>query len=210
MLTAKSGYTLTGVADDFFTVSGTSTPATNSANSGVITAVFPDTEEVTYAIGDIGPSGVGIVFYVTDGGLHGLEVAPEDQSTWAAWSNIFDGFANGSTALPVGIGTGLANTTAIIAQTGHTDSAAQICRNYRADEEGDWFLPSKDELNAIWVNLVDNGSGANSGVGGFASDNYWSSSESTANHAWSQYFLDGNQTDDVKGSYGRVRAVRAF
>jgi len=27
----------------------------------------------TYAIGDTGPSGVGIVFYVTDGGLHGLD-----------------------------------------------------------------------------------------------------------------------------------------
>lgn len=29
-----------------------------------------------YAIGDTGPSGVGKVFYITDGGLHGLEAAP--------------------------------------------------------------------------------------------------------------------------------------
>jgi len=35
---------------------------------------------VTYAIGDTGPSGVGIVFYITDGGLHGMEVAPSDRS----------------------------------------------------------------------------------------------------------------------------------
>jgi hypothetical protein len=42
-LTAKAGYTLQGVAANFFTVAGTSTPATNVANSGVITATFPAT-----------------------------------------------------------------------------------------------------------------------------------------------------------------------
>ena len=42
-LTPKSGYTLTGVAKNFFTVAGATT-VTNSVNSGVITAVFPATE----------------------------------------------------------------------------------------------------------------------------------------------------------------------
>ena len=41
-LTPTSGFTLQGVAANFFTVAGT-TSATNSANSGVITAVFPAT-----------------------------------------------------------------------------------------------------------------------------------------------------------------------
>jgi hypothetical protein len=41
-LTAKSGYTLQGVASNFFTVAG-ATSATNAANSGVITATFPAT-----------------------------------------------------------------------------------------------------------------------------------------------------------------------
>jgi hypothetical protein len=165
---------------------------------------------VTYAIGDTGPSGVGIVFYITDGGLHGLEVAPSDQSTSAAWSNITDAFANGSTALPVEIGTGSANTDAIIDQAGHTGSAAKICRNYRAAEEGDWFLPSKNELNAIWDNLVDDGTGANSGVGGFANEYYWSSSEFLSTNAWNQVFLNGGHGASDKGNYVRVRAVRAF
>jgi hypothetical protein len=40
-LTAASGYTLTGVAANFFTVAGTSSPATNAAGSGIVTAVFP-------------------------------------------------------------------------------------------------------------------------------------------------------------------------
>src|SRR6056297_3727599 len=92
------------------------------------------TSAVTYAIGDPGPSGVGIVFYVTDDGLHGLEVAPVDQSTGAAWSTITDALANGSSALPVEIGTGSANTDAIIAQNSGTSSAALICRAYRTTE----------------------------------------------------------------------------
>jgi hypothetical protein len=41
-LTPKTGYTLTGVTANFFTVAGT-TSDTNPANSGVVTAVFPAT-----------------------------------------------------------------------------------------------------------------------------------------------------------------------
>lgn len=164
----------------------------------------------TYAIGDTGPSGVGIVFYITDGGLHGLEVAPVDQSTAHAWSNITDTLI-GTTGID--IGTGSANTDAIIGQSGHTSSAAQICRNYRVDQEGDWFLPSKDELDAIWDNLVDDGTGSNSGVGGFASASggyYWSSSESSSNNVWVQSFANGTQFTPIKISNIYVRAVRAF
>ena len=40
-LAAKEGFTFEGVAANFFTVEGTSSPATNPANSGVVTAVFP-------------------------------------------------------------------------------------------------------------------------------------------------------------------------
>jgi hypothetical protein len=40
-LTPKAGYTLTGVIEDFFIVAGAT--ATNAANSGVVTAVFPET-----------------------------------------------------------------------------------------------------------------------------------------------------------------------
>ena len=43
-LTAKTGYTLTGVAADFFTVAN-AVSVSNTANSGVIEAVFPQTEE---------------------------------------------------------------------------------------------------------------------------------------------------------------------
>ena len=163
---------------------------------------------VTYAIGEPGPSGVGIVFYVTDGGLHGLEVAPADQSTGTVWSNI-DSILIGTTG--IAIGTGYSNTDAIIGQSGHSVSAAQICRKYREDEEGDWFLPSQDELNAIWDNLVDDGTGSNSGTGGFALAIYWTSSEYDLSSAYFQRFDNGIPAFNDKDipDY-KVRAVRAF
>jgi hypothetical protein len=45
-LVPKTGYTLTGIIEDFFTVAG-STSTTNEANSGVVTAVFPATTAAT-------------------------------------------------------------------------------------------------------------------------------------------------------------------
>lgn len=42
-LTAKNGYTLTGVTANFFTVAGADT-VSNATDSGVVTAVFPETE----------------------------------------------------------------------------------------------------------------------------------------------------------------------
>ena len=163
----------------------------------------------TYDIGDIGPSGVGIVFYVTDDGLHGLEVAPVDQynGNGIVWSNR-DENEVGSTGTD--IGTGSANTDAIIAQSGHNTSAAQEAKDYRADEEGDWFLPSKNELNAIWDNLVDDGGGNNNGVGGFVTGSYSSSAGGSKYDAWLQGFDDGDQSSLTKSLTLKVRAVRAF
>ena len=54
-LTAKAGYTLTGVAANFFTVAG-STSDTNTADSGVIYAVFPATEAAPVDPGPVTPA----------------------------------------------------------------------------------------------------------------------------------------------------------
>lgn len=70
----------------------------------------------------------------------------------------------------------------------------------------DWRLPTKDELNRIYLqkNII----------GGFSSDSYWSSScsfeESIAHVAWYQNFVNGNQDTGNKPIPFRVRAVRAF
>jgi hypothetical protein len=115
----------------------------------------------SYKIGDTGPSHVGKVFYLSDvnglvsgaSGFHGLEVAPDGWNTVtvAAWINsaAATNFANGVSALPAGIGTGLANSNAIVATAGHTESAASMCRDYDGGGKTDWFLPSKDELQQL-------------------------------------------------------------
>jgi len=49
-----------------------------------------------------------------------------------------------------------------------------------------------------------------SGVGGFANNNYWSSSENDENNAWNQNFNNGNQNNNNKDNNKRVRCVRDF
>jgi hypothetical protein len=68
----------------------------------------------------------------------------------------------------------------------------------------DWFLPSKDELNLVYVNLKLYA------LGGFTDGYYWSSSEDSADFALYQRFSSGNQSGTGKYSTFRVRAVRAF
>ncbi len=58
-ITPNAGYTLTGIASNFFTVAGTSIPATNSAGSGVVTAVFPATGSAPSSGGGGGGGGGG-------------------------------------------------------------------------------------------------------------------------------------------------------
>ena len=211
-LTAKSGYTLTGVTADFFTLAGATTD-TNDADSGVVTAVFPETDQV-FAIGDTGPAG-GLIFYIDTADAHSwtyLEVAPAS-TEWTSKEWGDSGTEIGGDAALTGIGEGQAATAAIVAHMegqSITGTAAQLCDGLSEGGYSDWFLPSKDELNAIWDNIVDDGTGANSGVGGFLYDYYWSSSESSSNDAWLQFFFDGSQYNPNKNIGNRVRAVRAF
>lgn len=48
-------------------------------------------------------------------------------------------------------------------------------------------------------------------VGGFANNNYWSSTENDNNNAWKQNFNNGNQNNNNnKNNTNYVRAVRGF
>jgi hypothetical protein len=83
-----------------------------------------------YSVRDTGPAG-GLVFYAN--GVNYMETAIFDQSISQAWSNITVGVV-GSTGTAVG--TGQVNTTAIINQVGHTDSAAKLCNDINGDLTG--------------------------------------------------------------------------
>jgi len=175
-------------------------------------------DTVTYNLRDEGPAG-GLIFYIDTAEEYTwtyLEVAPAS-TEWAGkqWcdNDTVIGAGGG-----YGIGDGQTATDAIVQyladHTGQTGKAAQLCDGLEHDHDGttydDWFLPSKDELNAIWDNIVDDGSGSNSGVGGFDTAAYWSSSEYNSVEAWGQIFENGNQVGGVKNTNARVRAVRAF
>ena len=106
------------------------------------------------------------------------------------------------------IGTGQANTGAIIGQTGHTGSAAKICDDYSVTvgsvTYNDWFLPSRDELNKSRINKA--------AIGGFNGIYYWSSSEyfTAAAYVWGQNFNTGFKSYHGKSNFLYLRAVRAF
>jgi hypothetical protein len=102
------------------------------------------------------------------------------------------------------VGTGEQNTIDIEVGCTTPSTAADLCANLSLGGYSDWFLPSKDELNLMYIKLKF------SGVGGFADGTYWSSSESSVNGAGGQYFVNGSQANYTKNSSLRVRAVRAF
>ena len=64
-----------------------------------------------------------------------------------------------------------------------------------------WRLPTKEELNVMYVNKNE--------IGGFSTYSYWSSSEYNAIYAWFQYFYNGYQSSHNKYDYGLVRCVRS-
>lgn len=151
--------------------------------------------------------GGGIVFYVYDNGQHGLIAATADQSTRIQW---FNGTYRYTGTTGDGLNAGAMNTALIVAtqmsdiETGNF--AAKVCADYSVAvgsiTYGDWYLPSKYELNLLYFQKTV--------VGGFASADYWSSSENDLNNAWMQYFSNGNQHNYNKGHGTYVRAVRAF
>lgn len=94
------------------------------------------------------------------------------------------------------------------------DSAKIVCKNYSDTVDGviyhDWFLPSKDTLNLMYVNIGPGAAAPNKNVGGFAYNYYWSSSEDYGANAWGQDFGSGGQGNGTKGYRFYVRSVRAF
>jgi hypothetical protein len=95
---------------------------------------------------------------------------------------------------------------AAITDLGNMDwnSAKTACDELVLNGYSDWHLPSKEELNSLYVNLYQ------VGVGGFANCYYWSSTEYNNNNAWVQHFSNGKQGLYYNNDKYNVRAVRAF
>jgi hypothetical protein len=177
-------------------------------------------DNTTHTVGE--SYGGGIIFYVYDGGKHGLIAATSDQSSDAKW-DLSKG--NETRAKANGIGAGIRNTTTIIISSeisqrksfkdngwsfDSEDFAAVICNEYSKSETvnslettyGDWYLPSKYELNLLYLKRTT--------VGNFAADKYWSSTESDEDKAWTINFSTSSNSTDDKTYKNRVRAIRNF
>jgi hypothetical protein len=196
----------------------------NNNNAAIMTAVNDNDTAITtavndinskhkfYTIGDTGPAG-GLVFHIENGGRNGLEAAPEDQDdgTGASWGcDVLEV----SGADGVLIERGATNILDVMEHCLNADSdlvfASKLAYDYVSGGYTDWFLPSKDELNAMLTNLDFEASGSLNPI------LYWSSSENNASTAWSQNTNENSDGEpfakDIVFPNGRpkVRAVRAF
>ena len=118
--------------------------------------------------------------------------------------------AANETATATAIGWGYRNTRAIIL-AGNTDTgtASALADSYAVTVGGvvvdDWYLPSLDELNEMYIRKTN--------IGGFdESDLYWSSTDSTSTNARRQRFNNTgeNWTGSGKFATNKVRPIRAF
>ena len=111
------------------------------------------------------------------------------------------------------LGMGKMNTQLLINAMGDSaysgNYAARLCDILTYVINGitydDWFLPSRDELNLMYTNLMQ------AGLGSFDDGFYWSSSEFNDTLAWAQLsFYESPNKENYRSEYCRIRPVRAF
>ena len=156
----------------------------------------------------------GIIFYL-DGNGGGLIAALDDLPYGCQWGCYWSNLPG---ADGVGIGTGLQNTLDIANGCSQSGIAAIECLNFTSNGYSDWFLPSKDELTqmVMQVSIIDSGAVMHGGslfnqddVPGAA---YWSSTEVSSDGAyyydlWNLSFTDQNNKDH---GFVSVRPIRTF
>ena len=162
-------------------------------------------------VGAVGPGG-GWIFFVDKEdeypGFTYLEAAPTD-TAGVVWCNNSNGsiYATPPTVAQYwalkGVGKGQSNTAAMVAVC--FSGAANEATHYSTPTApSGWFLPSIGESMLMYENLLK------AGVGGFANNADWSSTEYDAHNAWLQSFYFGFQDFNDKNDTLPVRAVRAF
>ena len=144
--------------------------------------------------------GGGIIFFIDPSGQHGL-IADTGDLTRVKWYNPLNEIHPQTGATHTEYGWGLRNTLKIISTEG--DSGLYAARECAMSTRGgytDWFLPTKEELNDLYLQK--------NVVGGFEG-HYWSSSRLRV-YAWKEDFEDGDFYLGYQNATVRVRAVRAF
>lgn len=150
-----------------------------------------------YAAGDALGGGL---FVFEDGGYAYISAAA-DQSTDAPWGCQGTDISGTLSA----VGTGSANTALIVAGCATSGISARICDELILNGYSDWFLPSLDELAEMYTKL------AADGLGNFANQRYWSSTQFDTNNAITIDFNNGSSHNHMKSNTNRhTRAMRRF
>lgn len=185
-----------------------------SGNAGVIDGPA----NFTHYIGE--EFGGGVIFYLwkdTAGIEHGLIVDKVDLSVNGDWSNI-DALIGPSAQ---STWDGLSNSLAIVAQAGHTNSAALLCLNSTNGGQSDWYLPAIDELSHLFHNRFNVNKTLTQLSGASLLSKtmfYYSSTEYWGDPNFPKVYLfrsdQGTNTRDDKtfnlGLNYHVRAIRSF
>jgi hypothetical protein len=180
-----------GAAQSFTTLTSSTLPSAGSSYGGGVIAYI-------YQVGDPGYSSVNTPVLIS---------ATSDQTSGGRvnWSNSgnFTKEVYLSGADYEKLGAGSSNTNAIISSYGNSGTyAAKIARDYNGGGYTDWYLPSKNELNKLYLNKLV--------IGSFNTDNsnYWTSTEANNYVANRQNFGTGVYAPDSKAWDFQVRAVR--
>lgn len=194
---------------------GTATPSLVAGTNVTITGTFPN--QTINSTGGGGGTEIGdqigggiVVAVFNDAGVNKALIASlTNLSTGLQWTiPAFQTTLIGATAQS--FFDGLSNTNAIIAQTllpADTTYAAGIARLYAGGGFSDWYLPSIWELNMCYNSaaILNKILGAN----GFPPNNYWSSTEFSANNGYTRSFSLATQGSFSKSANAiYVRAVR--
>ena len=184
-------------------------PVSTSASS------HPCSEGGACVVGDTGPGG-GIVFYVHDSGTFAcgasmeltcsyLEAAPTSGTdAWTDVQRAFSGTTDQWLLSNGALGYGYKNTTDFVAQNSTAGRAITSARAYRGPNDlSDWFLPSQEELQYLYVKKDV--------VGGLQASLYKASSGCCSRRLSGVDFGTGAVSQHVfKSDAHYVRPIRAF
>ena len=134
-----------------------------------------------------GPAGGQIIYEDGNGG--GIEVASNFVTPTRRWGN------NQTVNTQNAIGAGLANTTAIINESG-TNTLAQLCADYTQSGFSDYYMPSIEELELIHQEVFVKANNPNF----WSAVIYFSSSQASFTTCWAYNFASGSTATYNKSS----------